>query len=323
MVLMVAPVASALDVAHERTSLWLSLHLGKTERIPVTTVRTHGILASSRPVEAYGGMQLAEETIEELAQVVRSGTIPVSIAHDSARPVSVSNVDSGTRRNDEGYLEAWVEFDVDETRWEAYQSAVRAAGIDGLGGMSITFMNPLDGEETVDTPVKVAGDAHHFTDDEIRAAAVLLRALDPSASGERLYQLSAVPALRVVFDLMLDSVMSIGASIAASAIYDAAKTLFKRGQTNSVDIAFKEAKSGARSLKIAIKYHTEEELKTAMDRLPAVVESGARGTFAHHADGYVQVDNDVSPAIDTADGTAEVEASEETSSPEDRKPPAE
>lgn len=217
-------------------------------------------------------MQLAEEMIEELAHATRSGALPMFIAHDSGRPLPVSNMDSGTRRNDEGYLEAWVEFDVDETRWEAYQSELRAAGIDGFGGMSITFMTPLDGEETVDTPVKVAGDAHHFTDDEIRAAAALLQALDPSAAGEQLYQLSAVPALRVVFDLTWDFIMNIGPNIAASVIYDAAKALFKRGQTNSVDIAFKESKRGTRSLKIAIKVDTEEELKTAMDRLPAIVE---------------------------------------------------
>jgi len=252
-------------------------------------------------------MQLDEEMIEELAEATASGAIPMSIAHDSARPLHVSNVASGTRRNDEGYLEAWVEFDVDEDRWEAYQCEVRAAGIEGFGGMSITFMTPLEGEERVETPTKVAGDAHHFTDDEIRAAAMILRRLDPEAAGEQLYQLSAIPGLRVVFDLTLDFILSIGTNIAASAIYDAAKGLFKKGQTNSVDIAFKESRKGSRSLKIAIKFDTEEELKTAMDRLPAIVESGARGTFAHHADGYVQVTNDAPAAIDTADGTLELE----------------
>ena len=275
-------------------------------------VHAHGILASSRPIEAYGGMELPEAMIEELAEATRSGAVPMSFAHDSARPITVSNVDSGTRRNEQGYLEAWVEFDVDEGLWAAYQSEVKAAGIEGFGGMSITFMTPLDGEDWVDTPLKVAGDAHHFSDDELRDAAMILRSLHPDAVGEQLYQLSAIPGLRVIFDVTLDFFVSVGTNIAASALYDAAKKLFKFGQTNSVDIAFRETRSGARSLKIAIKYDTEEELKTAMDRLPALVESGARGTFAHHADGYAKVDDGAPPAIDTANGTLELEGPDET-----------
>ncbi|WP_157090047.1 hypothetical protein [Janibacter melonis] len=286
----------------------------------MATVRAHGILASSRPIQAYGGMQLAEKAIEELAEATASGAIPMSIAHDSARPLHVSNIASGTRRNDEGYLEVWVEFDVDEDRWEAYQGDVRAAGIEGFGGMSITFVTPLEGEEWVETPMKVAGDAHHFTDDELRAAAMILRRLDPEAAGEQLYQLAAIPGLRVVFALTLDFILGIGTNIAASAIYDAAKGLFKKGQTNSVDIALKESRNGARSLTIAIKFDTEEELKTAMDRLPAIVDSGARGTFAHHADGYVQVDNDAPAAIDTAEGTLGLEGLDDPKEIEEPQP---
>ncbi|OAB87820.1 hypothetical protein AWH69_07220 [Janibacter melonis] len=265
-------------------------------------------------------MQLAEKAIEELAEATASGAIPMSIAHDSARPLHVSNIASGTRRNDEGYLEVWVEFDVDEDRWEAYQGDVRAAGIEGFGGMSITFVTPLEGEEWVETPMKVAGDAHHFTDDELRAAAMILRRLDPEAAGEQLYQLAAIPGLRVVFALTLDFILGIGTNIAASAIYDAAKGLFKKGQTNSVDIALKESRNGARSLTIAIKFDTEEELKTAMDRLPAIVDSGARGTFAHHADGYVQVDNDAPAAIDTAEGTLGLEGLDDPKEIEEPQP---
>ena len=143
--------------------------------------------------------------------------------------------------------------------------------------MSITWMEPLDGEEVVEASVKVAGDAHHFTDDEIRAAAAILRSLDSAAVGQQLYQLSAIPELRVIFDLALDFVMGVGPNITASVIYDAAKSLFRRGTTNTFDIAFKESRRGTRSLKVAIKVSTDEELKIALDRLPQVLESGAGG----------------------------------------------
>lgn len=48
-----------------------------------------------------------------------------------------------------------------------------------------------------------------------------------------------------------------------------------------------------------------------------------RGTFAHHADGYVQVDNDAPASIDTADGTVELEAPEERATAQDPQPAAE
>jgi len=106
--------------------------------------------------------------------------------------------------------------------------------------------------------------------------AVILRSLDPAAAGEQLYQLSAIPELRVIFDLTLDFVMAIGPNIAASVIYDAEKSLFRRGTLNTFDISFKESKRGTRSLKVAIKV-TTEGTEDALDRLPQALESGARG----------------------------------------------
>ena len=285
------------------------------------TVRPIAIVATSHPVEAYGGKQLSEEMIEEIAQAIGRGDLPLNFGHDTSRPVNISNVTSGTRRGPDGYLQAWAEFDVEEARWSEFETELRAADIEGFGAMSITFMEPLDGEEVVESPVKVAGDAHHFTDDEIRSAATILRSLDPSAAGQRLYQFSAVSDLRVVFDLTLNFVMGIGPSIAAAVIYDAAKRLFRGGKTNTFDIAFRESSRGVRSIKVAIKVDSDEELKIALERLPAVLESGARGIFVHNSEGYVRVDDDTPPAIETAEGTLELEEPEDTSSAEEPESP--
>ena len=115
----------------------------------------------------------------------------------------------------------------------------------------------------------------------------------------------------MIFDLALDFVMGVGPNITASVIYDAAKSLFRRGTTNTFDIAFKESRRGTRSLKVAIKFSTDEELKIALDRLPQVLESGARGTFAHHGEGYVRVDSEAPSAVNTSDGTLEIEGPEQ------------
>lgn len=138
-------------------------------------IRVHSVVASSHPLEAYGGIQLSEEVIRELAAATGRGEVPMNIGHNLARPLRVSNVTSNTDRSDDGYLQALIAFDVEEELWEPYQRELRAAGISGMGAMSITFMEPLGGEgELTNAPVVVAGDAHHFTDEEIRAAAVIL-----------------------------------------------------------------------------------------------------------------------------------------------------
>lgn len=273
-------------------------------------IRVHSVVASSHPLEAYGGIQLSEEVIRELAAATGRGEVPMNIGHNLARPLRVSNVTSNTDRSDDGYLQALIAFDVEEELWEPYQRELRAAGISGMGAMSITFMEPLGGEgELTNAPVVVAGDAHHFTDEEIRAAAVILRSLDRTAAGQRMFQLSADPELRVVFGLVLEFVTSVGAGLVTSAIYDAAKTLFRPGKVNTFDLSFKQAKNGKRSLKASIKVSTEEELKTALDRLPAVLESGARGTFDHQNSGYVRVDHVSETTLETENESAEIESS--------------
>lgn len=286
-------------------------------------VRAHGVLASSRPMEAYGGLQLSEEMIRELAAATGRGEVPMNIGHDLRRPLHISNVTGGTSRSGDGYLQAWVQFDVDEEPWEEYQQELRAAGVPGFGGMSITFMHPLDGEEMPNGPVLVAADAHHYTDAEIRAAAAILCSLDPSAAGQQMYQLAAIPQLRVVFDMVLEFVMGIGPNIAASAIYDAAKSLFRPGRTNTFDLSFKESKNGTRSLKVSIKVGTEEELHEALGRLPQVLESGARGTFMHRDSGYVRVGDEPAATFERPDETLEIEGPDGRATEEDPEAPAE
>jgi hypothetical protein len=271
-------------------------------RNSVGLVRVKAILASSRPIDAYGGMEFPEQIIRDLATAVARGNIPMSIGHDASRPLTTHNVSSGVDRSEDGYLQARVEFDVDEVAWAEFQGELREAGVSGFGGMSVTFMTPLENESWRDgVAIAVSGDAHHFTDDEIAAAAAVFREVEDSVVARRMYQLSAEPLLRVVFDLSMNLLGTLGPNILASVIYDAAKGMFKRGKHNKVDITFRESPEGARELTVAINVESEEELKVAMDRLPAVLESGARGTFAHMQAGYARVDTEKHPELEPAE----------------------
>lgn len=250
--------------------------------------RVRARLATSQAIPAYGGIRLPEEVVEGVARAVASGTVPMHFGHDISRPVRVENVEAGTERLDDGSLAAWAEFDVDEGVWNEFQQEVADAG--AAGGMSISYTSPLD-EKDEDVDTLIAADAHHFSDAQIRAALLELERLDSSAGGARLYQLSLEPIAKVVFDIVENLVGALGPNIAASVIYDAAKGFLRRGRKTTFNLVFRESRRGTRKLQVHIEAESDAELRAALDRLPAVLESGAKGTFAHHADGgYRQIE---------------------------------
>lgn len=244
------------------------------------TKRLRARLVTSQPIAAYGGIQLAESVVEQIADGVGSGAIPMHMKHDIAQPLATTIHGAGTERLPDGHLAAWAEFDVDEDAWSEFEAEIEAAG--APGGMSITISGPLvNGESMPDSPVTVAADAHHFTESEIRAAAEELRQLDDSAEGEYLYQFAFEPLATVVFDLVLPVIGVLGPNLVASAIYDAGKAFFLRPRPNGVtfNVIFRESRRGDRKLQIKIAATNAAEFDQALSRLPAVIESGAKGTY--------------------------------------------
>ena len=258
-------------------------------------------LVTSHPIGAYGGIQLDEAVVAEVADAVASGSIPMHFQHDISRPVHVSSVIAGTERLEDGYLAAWSEFDVEKEVWEVFQEEMQAAG--APGGMSISMTAPLEGAQLAsDSSSVVAADAHHFSDEEILEATARLTAIDPSARGERLYQFSYIPEAKVVFDLLLPFVLAVGPSIAASVIYDAAKSFLGRSRDRVVfNLVFRETRRGTRKLQIHLEASTEEQLRTALEGLPRVLETGAAGTFTSSGGSALQaIESVAEPEADAA-----------------------
>lgn len=244
------------------------------------------VVASTHPIDAYGGIQLPPEAMEQIAQRITRGELPMLFGHDLGRPARTRNASAWTEPTEDGFVRVVVEFDVDAEDWAAYEEELAEAGVQGLGGMSISFTGPLEGTSLPDADLVLAADAHHYTDDEIAAAVVKLRLLDPGAGGERLYQLSVVPPLKVVVDLILSGTLAIGLNIVAAGIYDALRGLIRPGQRNEINLTFRQTRRGRRILKISIPVTSEEQLETALNGLSDVVKEGARGTFVFEEDKY-------------------------------------
>lgn len=241
--------------------------------------RVRARLATTHPIPAYGGIELPRQVLDQVAQAVASGAMPMHFGHDISRPVAVSEVEAGVEQLEDGHFAAWAEFNVDAEVWAAHEAELAAAG--APGGMSISFTGPLSGRSLAsESPLVIAADGHHFDEEEIEAAVAILGRLDAAAGGEVLYQLSFEPLAKVVIDVVWPVVMSLGPNIVASAIYDTARSFFRPGRRGLVfNVSFKETRRGARKVKVHIEASNEAELRAAMDLLPEVLESGTQGTF--------------------------------------------
>jgi hypothetical protein len=61
---------------------------------------------------AYGGIQLHEDAVRQLARERSEGRVPMRFNHDLTRPLSAITVAAGVEQTEDGHLAAWVEFDV-------------------------------------------------------------------------------------------------------------------------------------------------------------------------------------------------------------------
>jgi hypothetical protein len=153
--------------------------------------------------------------------------------HDAREPVYVENVDTEIHERPDGEYELWAEFDVEEEGWARFEAELGARG--GLGGLSVTITETIGelGSETEPGPVSVvvAADAHHFSDDQILAAAREF-ADAGTVKASRLYQFSIVPAALVLVQFLFQEGAQIPPGLISAWLYDALRRLRRPGQVD-------------------------------------------------------------------------------------------
>jgi hypothetical protein len=207
--------------------------------------RERGILATTEPIRAYGGIQLSLEVLESMAQRLKSGPVPTRLFHDAREPLYVSNVNAGIRQRPDGKHELWVEFDVEEEGWAKYEAERDARG--GPGGLSFTLTESFAelGSEAGQGPVSVlvAADAQHFSDDQILAAARELAEAGGVTAG-RLYQFAAGSTAVVLVQFLLQEGAQIPPGVFSAWLYDALRH-FRPGQASpAVNLEVTEGAAG-------------------------------------------------------------------------------
>lgn len=113
------------------------------------------IVATTNRIEAYGGFQLDRSDLDELAEKLRGGTVPMNVGHDLRRPIRPLVLDAQVRERDDGEAEVWMRLLVDENEWTEFQDECRRVG--APGGMSFTRLDTIErlGQDSADSPTFV------------------------------------------------------------------------------------------------------------------------------------------------------------------------
>ena len=195
--------------------------------------RERRVLATTDPIPAYGGVRLALEALESMAQTLTSQSVPMRLFHDAREPLHVENVNTEIRQRPDGEYELWVEFDVEEEGWARYEAERETRG--APGGLSFTLTEPIaqftSEVEAQPVTITVAADAHHFSDDEILAVAYDFDGAS-NINASRLYQFSVVPDALVLIQFLGQEFAQIPPGIISAWLYDAWQHLRRPGQPN-------------------------------------------------------------------------------------------
>jgi hypothetical protein len=204
-------------------------------------------LATTDYVRSYGGLKLSLENLESILQDLMAGTMETRLFHDARRPLRVENAKAEIEQRADGEYELWVEFDADEEGWAEYEAERDARG--APGGLSFTvtetFYELASRGGPTSVSVVVAGDAGHFTDEQIQAAADALAGVGP-VKGDRLFQFEIVSTALALVQFILQEGAQVPANVFASWLYDALRRLRPGGGTPAVDLQVIEDGVGRR-----------------------------------------------------------------------------
>jgi hypothetical protein len=209
--------------------------------------RIHMTLATTEHIQSYGGFQLSLQGLESMRQALMTQTVQTRLFHDARRSLRVENVEAEIERRADGEYALWMELDADEEGWAEYEAERDAQG--APGGLSFTLAETFYELERRNGPtsvsVVVAGDAGHFTDEQIQAAADALAEVG-SVKGNRLYQFEAVSTALALVQFFLQEGAQVPANLFASWLYDALRRLRPGGGTPAVDLQLIEDGTGRR-----------------------------------------------------------------------------
>jgi hypothetical protein len=188
-------------------------------------VEVEAVVATSHPIAAYGGIQLSESVLNDIADAIRSGSLPMLIGHDIRRPLNPVVLNIQVRQRPDRHKEVWIRFSVEADAWAQYEEEIEASG--APGGFSFAFSEPIADLPPLASepafPVTLEADASHWSDEDLLGAAEGLRAIGPVHLGRR-YQFAFEPLAVVAITVVLAPIVT---GLITNALYDGLKRFLR------------------------------------------------------------------------------------------------
>ncbi|MFC0503553.1 hypothetical protein [Micromonospora costi] len=255
-------------------------HVAGTKGVLVAWVDFSGFVATTDPLDAYGGISVPEQSLRNLMERLNSGSQSMTGHHDGLLPVRTRSVKAELRPTPRGGVGLWVEGEADEAEWTA---------LGEVGGFSVGGRMDLAEEHWPAQPkaaLRVSADLGWFPPEDL-VAALRLMSRDFGVRGSHLLQLSALPPARIILEVALPVVAALGPNLAASALWDGLKLLLLRFQAKKGALARQEPDVpipppvfefdvvGADDFRATAQLRTEdpEVLKLALGTMNAAIEA--------------------------------------------------
>ena len=87
------------------------------------------IITTTHPIAAYGGIQIGENVLEEMATALKAGGLPMVAHHDLRRPMDAAVLAVSVRDRADGFKELWALLRVDADQWAMVEKERVAAGL--------------------------------------------------------------------------------------------------------------------------------------------------------------------------------------------------
>jgi hypothetical protein len=189
-------------------------------------------MATTHPIEAYGGIQLAPEALAQLAEQFNTGSVPFAANHNHLETMRTRNAKAYVRARADGYSEVVAQIDVAKEDWERSGS---------MNGISFSTSDDI-GQYGEDPGLYIYADASWFSDFDIVEAGRmtndrLLTTADPAYTGlkvGRYFQFSIIPDAKIVLEVGWTLFIALGPNLVASAIWDGVKHLFAKRKLQKV-----------------------------------------------------------------------------------------
>ena len=178
-----------------------------------------GFVATDDVVPVFGGVQLTEQALREMAEALSDGTVPMLANHDPRRPIEAKVLVAEVRSTERGTRGVWMEVEVptgamDGMRGFSFGASVTAFSVGPAGAPSVGLF----------------ADPSRNTEAEVEEAANALAAAGVRVEGGAYLQFALAPEAVVLLTIGLEVLVSLG----AAAIWDGIKKLVRRDEPNEL-----------------------------------------------------------------------------------------